>query len=54
MKMLAFDLGASSGKLVLGGFNGKTLDLKEITRLIITKFIFATRSFGIFLIFMIN
>ena len=32
MKMLAFDLGASSGKIFLGNYDGKTLDLKQVKR----------------------
>lgn len=32
MKMLAFDLGASSGKIFLGNFDGKTLTLKQVKR----------------------
>ena len=32
MKMLAFDLGASSGKICLGSFNGEALDLEVIRR----------------------
>ena len=29
---LAFDLGASSGRAVIGRFNGSTIDLEEIHR----------------------
>lgn len=31
-KLLAFDYGASSGRAILGTYNGKTLDLKEVHR----------------------
>ena len=32
MKVLAFDFGASSGRAILGEFDGKKIELKEIHR----------------------
>jgi sugar (pentulose or hexulose) kinase len=32
MQVLAFDLGGSGAKLLLGHFNGKTIDIEEIIK----------------------
>ena len=46
-KMLAVDLGASSGRGIVGTFNGKTISLEEIHRFSNDPVIVGGRMFGV-------